>query len=69
MEVIIKNVEGIAVQCNARVVEIVGKDGDNYIIQQDIQKGIEVTGVGLSSKLYIEPRCANRITIINKENI
>lgn len=56
MELIIKDVEGKRIKCNAIVVEIVGKDS-------------EVTGEGLSSKLYIEPRCANQITIINKENI
>ena len=66
MEIIIKDVEGKRIKCNARVVEIVGKDSDHYRIQQDIQRGIEVTGEGLSSKLYIEPRCANQITIINK---
>ena len=69
MEVIINDVEGKRIKCNAREVEIVGKDSDHYRIQQDIQRGIEVTGDGLSSKLYIEPRCANQITIINKENI
>ena len=69
MELIIKDVEGKRIKCNAKVVEIVGKDSDHYRIQQDIQRGIEVTGDGLSSKLYIEPRCANQITIINKENI
>ena len=69
MEVIIKDIEGKRIKCNARVVEIVGKDSDHYRIQQDYQRGIEVTGEGLSSKLYIEPRCANQITIINKENI
>ena len=69
MELIIKDVEGKRIKCNSRVVEIVGKDSDHDIIQQDIQRGIEVTGDGLSSKLYIEPRCANQITIINKENI
>lgn len=69
MKVIIKDVEGKRIKCNAIVVEIVGKDSDCYRIQQDYQKGIEVTGDGLSSKLYIEPRCANQITIINKENI
>lgn len=69
MELIIKDVEGKRIKCNARVVEIVGKDSDRYRIQQDIQRGIEVTGEGFSSKLYIEPRCANQITIINKENV
>ena len=69
MELIIKDVEGKRIKCNAKVVEIVGKDSDHYIIQQDIQRGIEVKGEGLRSKLYIEPRCANQITIINKDNI
>lgn len=68
MEVIIKDVEGKRIKCNARIVEIIGKDDDRYRLQQDIQRGIEVTGEGLSSKLYIEPRCANQITVINKEN-
>ena len=69
MEVIIKDVEGKRIKCNAKVVEIVGKDSECYRIQQDYQKGIEVTGEGFSSKLYIEPRCANQITIINEGSI
>ena len=51
MELIIKDVEGKRIKCNARVLEIVGKDSDRYRIQQDIQKGIEVTGEGLRNKL------------------
>ena len=69
MKLIIKDVEGKRITCNARVVEIVDKDDSRYRMQQDFQRGIEVTGEGLSSKLYIEPRCANQITIINEENV
>lgn len=67
MEIIIKDKNGQRHKFNAAVVEIVGKDDDHYRLQQDYQRGIEVTGNGFSSKLYIEPRCANQVTIINKE--
>lgn len=50
MELIIKDVEGKRIKCNAKVVEIVGKDSDRYRIQQDYQRGIEVTGEGIEQQ-------------------
>ena len=67
MEIIIRDKDGQKHKFNAKIVDIIGKDKDHYRIQQDYQRGIEVTGEGLSAKLYIEPRCSNQVTVISKE--
>ena len=67
MKVVIKDENGKRQEFDVKVVDIIGKDDDHYRLTQDFERGIEVTADGLSSKIYIEPRCSNQITIINKE--
>lgn len=69
MKVVIKDENGKSQEFDAKVVDIIGKDDDHYRLMQDFERGIEVTADGLSSKIYIEPRCSNQITIINKERV
>lgn len=66
MKVVIKDERGKRQEFDAKVVDIIGKDNDHYRLMQDFERGIEVTSDGLDSKIYIEPRCSNQITIINK---
>lgn len=53
---------------NVKRIEIIGKDSDRYRLKQDFERGIEVTAEGnLVDKLYVEPRCANQVTLFTKE--
>lgn len=69
MKVIIRDENGKRQEFDAKFVDIVGKDDDHYRLSQDFERGIEVTADGLSSRIYVEPRMCNQVTIISKESI
>ncbi len=66
MKVVIKDENGKSQEFDAKFVDIIGKDDDHYRLRQDFERGIEVTADCLSSKIYVEPRMCNQITIISK---
>lgn len=69
MKVIIRNENGERQEFDAKIVDVIGKDNDHYRLTQDFERGIEVTADGLSSKIYVEPRMCNQVTIIAKEDL
>lgn len=46
--------------------EILDKDGCNFTITQDVERGIEVNGSTLEGRLYVEPHMSNEVTLLIK---
>ena len=44
--------------------EVIDKDGCKFIIKQDVERGIEVNGITLEGKLYVESRLSNEVTLL-----
>lgn len=59
--------KGVKHSFNTEIVRLTDKDGSRYRLEQDIERGIEILGAGLSSKLIVEPMCVNQITVVNLE--
>lgn len=67
MEIIFRDKEYEHHKANAEVLRITDRDSVSYRIKQDTEKGIEMLADGLSSKILVEPRCANQIVVIGIE--
>lgn len=46
--------------------EILDKDGCNFTITQDVERGIEVNGSTSEGRLYVEPHMSNEVTLLIK---
>ena len=69
MVIVYRDEEGKLHTIGTESAKIMCKDNDTYRIRQDVERGLEITADGLSSKLYIEPRVTNQVTLIAKEDL
>lgn len=63
MKITFRNKNGQRETIETKIVEIEDKIGGRYRIQNDFEKGIEITAEH-SDRIYVEPRYGNQLTVI-----